>query len=116
MRVEVEEWTLAFSGRAVWRRRSSRTAMPAVQSWLLRHTSGGGRHGCRTGNRVDGPVSTARAGVHGPDVRHVPARGDGVGPVPVAAGGPQPGADDRHAPVGAPGHAPAPYRSALLPG
>src|SRR5947208_2325178 len=104
LRMMVRVWTLAFWGRCRGRR-TFQTAMPAVQSWLLRHTSGGGQHGCRTGNRVDRPVSTARAVVRGPDVRHVPARGDGVGPVPVAAGGHQPGADDRHAAVGAPGQA-----------
>src|SRR5581483_4594342 len=77
---------------------------PALQSWLLRHTRGG-RHGRGRGNRVEGSVSRTLPDIHGRDVRDVPARGDGVGAVPVAAGGDGSGADVGGKAAGARGQA-----------
>src|SRR6266853_6834796 len=67
---------------------------PTVQLCFARDTNGG-RHGCRLGIGLDGPLSTARAGVHAADVHHLCSHRHGMGLVSLAAAGDEPGLHDR---------------------
>src|SRR6266545_6355581 len=67
---------------------------PTVQLCFARDTNGG-RHGCRLGIGLGGPLSTAFSRVHAADVHHVSSYRHGMGLVPLAADGDESGLHDR---------------------
>src|SRR5437660_12176228 len=87
---------------------------PTVQLCLSRNTTGG-RHGCRLGIGLGGPVSTAGAGFHAADVHHLSAPGHRMDAVPLQADGDESGLHHRFVAAGSCGPALDGVREVLLP-
>src|SRR5271167_1734082 len=95
--------------------RTPQNTMPTVQLCLSRNTKEGGRHGCRLGIGLDGPLSTAGAGFYAADFHHVSSHRHRMDTLPLQADSHESGLHHRIVAFGSCGPALDGVRKVFLP-